>query len=389
MMKAVTGITVLLLASVFGTGCSSTGPARDDQSAADFLHDEAFPRSGDYVIESPGEIYALDAEVRAYLDSRIRSVTDMEKRGQVLLDEVFAQAALNLSYDSGANTMASATFRGRAANCLSLSILAYAMARYTGFEASFHEVAIPEYWERRSNYSVLNRHVNVRFKPPTEYAAFMMIQPEMEVDFQRLGGKRRPPSWPIDQSRVTAMFYNNKAVDALFAGQHDLAYAYLKAALTQDSTLAPALTNIGLLYARNGHMAWAEDSLRQAFAIDGDSTATAENLAALLNITGRPEEAGKIMSTIKARRENNPYYVHMQGKQAYDAGDWQKAIRYFSRAVALKTDVDQFHFDLARAYFMIGDIKRAKDYMQRAERRAVNGELKEKYRGKLSALSNM
>lgn len=388
MRKLSTGITALLLACVLGAGCT-TGPARPHQDAAEFIHDEAFPNSGDYVIESPEDIYALDAQVRAYLDSRIRSVADVDKRGKVLLDEIFEQAALNLDYDRGANTTASNTFHGRAANCLSLSILAYAMARYTGFETGFHEVNIPEYWERRSNYSVLNRHVNVRFRPATENAAFTIIKPEFEVDFQRLIGAQRPPTRPIPQPRVTAMFYNNKAVDALFAGKHDLAYAYLKAALMQDSTLAMALTNIGLLYARHGYMAWAEESLRHALTLDAGSTASTENLAALLQMTGRQEEAGKLIAAIKARRESNPYYVHMQGEQAYDAGDWREAIRLFRMAIALKTDVDRFHFDLAKAYFMAGDFEKAKRYMRRAEHHAGNDELKEKYRDKLNALSSM
>lgn len=386
-MKPISSIAVFMVC-VLAAGCSA-GITRQDYAAAEFLHDEAFPRSDEYVIETPQEIYALDSDVRAHMDTKIRSVADPGKRGEVLLDEIFEQAALNLSYDRGANTTASQTFHGRAANCLSLSILAYSMAKYTGFEPAFHEVAIPEFWERRSNYSVLNRHVNVRFKAINETTAFTLIEPELEIDFQPLGGTRRPPTRPIQQSRVTAMFYNNKAIDALFVGQHDLAYAYLKAALEQDSTLGMALANIGLLYARNGHLSWAEESLRRAIEIDPESTAPGENLIALLRMTGRADEARVIVAEIEARRASNPYYVHMQGEHAYDNGDWQEAIRLYRKAIAMKADVDLFHFDLAKAYFMAGDLDQARIYLQRAESRATSGDLKEKYRGKLRVLSGM
>lgn len=386
--KTASGLQLVTLLILFSAaGCASSPAVSDDPSR--LLHDEAFPRSGDYVIESPEEIFSLDAQIRKHLDRRIRSVSDVNKRGKALLDEIFTQAALNLSYDRGANTTATETFHGQAANCLSLSILAYAIADYAGFEASFHEVDIPEYWERHSSYKVLSRHVNVRFKPAAGNASLMIIQPEVEVDFQRLSGAHRLPTRHIPQSRVIAMFYNNKGIDALLAEQYDLAYAYLKAALMQDATLAMAQANLGLLYGRKGHLAWAEGSLRQAIAIDGNNTASAENLATLLQMTGRQAEAEKLLAMIETRRQGNPYYVHMQGQQAYDTGDWREAIRLFRKAIALKPDMDQFHFDLAKAYSAVGDIEQAKGYLRRAEQHADSDELKEKYHGKLSALSEM
>ena len=46
-------------------------------------------------------------------------------------------------YRNSANTTANTTFNNRAANCLSLSIMTYALAEHVGLNATFYEVEIP------------------------------------------------------------------------------------------------------------------------------------------------------------------------------------------------------------------------------------------------------
>lgn len=379
---------LLILVLLLPVACATN---RNDATPADpgLFHDAAFPGSESVRVETREEVFHLDDEAKRYLDRNINSIRDYHERGRTLLDEIFHHAALNLSYTSNANTTASETFRLRTANCLSLSILAYAMAEYVGFRATFQEVDIPEYWERRSGFSLMNRHINLKITPKADVGTTVFRQVVLEVDFQPIAGLHNPPTRTISQLRTLAMFYNNKGVDALLAGHHETAYAYFKEALTADDTLDMAYTNLGLLYGVNGHRELAETAYRQAHTLNPGNAIAAEYLATLLRLAGRHGEAELIQMRLKRSRESNPYYFYILGAEAYDAGHWREAIHWFNKAVALHPQADEFHFGLARSHAQLGNTERAAAHLRRAERYAVHEDLKQKYRNKLSALSGL
>lgn len=369
------------------SGCAAVMPFAG-VDVAPVLHDEAFPDSSEYRVESEEDVFGLDAAARLYLDENINSIRDFHNRGEALIDEIFHQAALNLSYESNANTTASETFHQRAANCLSLSILTYSMAEYVGFDANFQEVAIPEYWERRDNFSLMARHVNLLLKPKTANST-RLLKRSLEIDFLSPMNNRRYPVRVIPKARALAMFYNNKGVDALLNGRHDVAYAYLKRALLTDSTLDMAMTNLGQLYAAHGHLDRAETAYQLALEINDDNLLSAEGLALLMKKTGREEQANEILARVERKRQDSPYYHYIQGEEAYDDGDWALAIQHFKKAISLKPDADEFYFGLAKSYLRLGDQERAESSLRKAERHAIFTDTRTRYRNKINSLSDL
>ena len=63
---------------------------------------------------------------------------------EALIYGVFDRSKMNLLYRGDANTLASETFNNRAANCLSLSIMMYALATEAGFDVKFQEIMVPD-----------------------------------------------------------------------------------------------------------------------------------------------------------------------------------------------------------------------------------------------------
>ncbi len=59
---------------------------------------------------------------------------------------------------------AAQAYHSKSANCMSLTIMAYAMATHAGMNVAFQEVDIPEYWVRNGKYSLLTGHVNLLVK---------------------------------------------------------------------------------------------------------------------------------------------------------------------------------------------------------------------------------
>lgn len=383
------GSLLLILLVLPVAACSTTR----EISSADLepvFNDAAFPGADEVSIESSDDVFALGTEARAYLDTNIASIRDFHDRGKALLDELFHQAELNLSYRSNANSTADETFHNRSANCLSLSILAYAMAEHVGLDARFQEVDIPAFWERRDNYSLMNRHVNILLRPKETIDTMLVLRRvEFEVDFQPLPGFRHPPTRTITRQRALAMFYNNKAVDALLAKDHDHAYAYLKAALKQDPTLDMALSNLALLYRNEGHDEFARRSYEQALASSPGNGIAAEGLAAILRENGEEDEAAAMLYRVKQARRDNPWFQYIRGEEAYDDHEWLKAIGFYREALALKDNVDTFHFGLARAYLQLGKRDLAEMHLRKAKRFAGYDDLKQKYQSKLIALSSL
>ncbi|HEX7046579.1 MAG TPA: tetratricopeptide repeat protein [Gammaproteobacteria bacterium] len=379
--------TLLLFVLFIASGCASQ-QVRQDLNAANFLHDEAFPESAGYLIESREAVFALNEQLKNHLDRKLGRTRGLQARtSNSIVKEIIQQVSRKLTYDSAANTTASETFQSQTANCLSLSILTYSMAEHLGFHATFRLVDIPEYWEWRDGHALMARHVNLLLEPEATFG--QVFSQTIEVDFFAPGSSRRFASRPITESTVLAMFYNNKGTDALMAGDLALAYAYLRAALVQDPSLDMAVSNLGLLYAKRGHWQWAEKNYREAARRNPDNTVSAEGLAMVLKMTGRDEEAEAILARLERQRQDNPYFHYVQGEEAYSAGNWQQAIRSFHRAIELGPGIDQPYFGLAKTYFRMGDNANAETWLRRAEHHADKDEVKQRYRNKIAALTGL
>lgn len=375
----------LACAFLLASACATQAP-RPAVNPAQFLHDEAFPASAGYPVESSRDVFQLDDSARRYLDLRIGRVRETNARNKALIEEIIQQSARKLSYDSDADTTASETFHNQSANCLSMSIMTYAIAKYLRYDAVFQDVDTPEYWDRRDGHRLVARHVNVLLKPERS-PDLLRFGSVIEVDFFAPGSSREFPTKLIPPSRVLAMFYNNKGVDALFAGNHDVAYAYLRAALLEDPSLGMAIGNLGALYRATNHLPWAEKAYRAAVRMNAGSTVPLEGLARVLQDTGRHAEAERMLAELDSRRMNNPYYRYMQGEEAYDARRWNMAIRHFRKAIALKPRLDAAYFGLAKTFFQLGENGKAEAYLERAARYAARDSERQRYQRKIDALT--
>lgn len=366
------------------SGCAS-GPVRIDSSQAEYLHDELFPEYGRYAVESHLEIFYLDNQTKKFLDERFKRVVSGSVDEKDFSEKI-TEVVKDFAYESLSDTSASQTFRDKTANCLSLSIMTYSVARYLEYEVTFQMVNIPEYWEWHDNASLVARHVNLLLKRKTEPDVFDPFEDTIEIDFFSPGSSRRYGARKLEIPTVMAMYYNNRGAQALLAGNHDRAYAYLRAALIKDPSLNMALSNLALLYAMKGKLEWSEQAYRQALQGNPEDTVSAAGLAAVYRLMGRFESAEALMESIRKKRENNPYYLYVQGEKAYAAGSWEKSIDFFKKSISLRPDIDLFYFGLAKSYFKLGEYELAERYMRRAERSAKYEDAKKRYQRKLILL---
>lgn len=367
-------------------GCA-TAPQTEVVKADQFLHDEAYSGFEQIPVETEQQVFQLDQAVTNYLDNNILILDKPVDRMNQLSDQLFSPNKVNLLYQTDANSVASQTFSSKTANCLSMSILAYSMAKYVGLNVVFQDVTIPEFWNLRDDVNFLNGHVNlfITAKTPVNEGQAYSID-SIEVDFSNsFASSRFQKNW-ISKQTALAMFYNNIGAEALVVKDFNRAYAYFRQSLLTDPDYVSGLSNLGVLYRMSGHNDWAEQTYLAGLELEKDNRNILDNMVVLFEHTGRIEQANDIRSRINKQRQSNPYYHYFLGQQEYQSGHWQKAIQHFRKAKSLNQYDHHFYFGLAKAYFELGEVDETRRNLNLAKRYAVDQQQSNQYLTKLALL---
>lgn len=369
------------------SGCQQAVRGPDSVSA--YLHDELFPGHESVGIETMEQVFAIDDNMKAFVNQQVKVKDTQQEQIKTLARGIFEHSDIALLYQNDANTTAIETFANKAANCLSLTIMTYALADYAGFGVSFQQVNIPELWVRRDGASMLNRHINLKVYERPDNHVYLITRRDYTVDFNQLNGSRWFPERVIDKNRVLSMFYNNKGVDALLVGDQIRAYAYFKKGIITDPTLVDNYTNLGLLYRRNGKNDWAKANYLLSLKLAPDDGTTLENLASMYAETGRLSEANKIKRNLNKKRQENPYYHYLLGEEALDVHDLHMAKRHFREAISLQGRNHEFYFAMAKTLYLLGETESSQHYLKLAKKYSDSRPEELRYQMKLDSYSRL
>jgi tetratricopeptide (TPR) repeat protein len=292
-------------------------------------------------------------------------------------------------YRAEANTVANQTFRNRAANCLSMSIMTYALATELGFRVRFQDIEIPEYWTIRERQSLLNGHINLQILPPSSREHIQFFTRGFEVDFDAQATRQHFPKTLLKLNQVVAMFHNNNGADALLKKDYVTAYAYFRAAFMQSSDLPSVLANLGYLYRLTGHYELAERTYLRAIKQDKNNLTAWRNLSYLYRYMGHDEKANDIVNRVKRKRADNPFFHINLGDKAFEKQQWQIALRHYQHALKLDKSTHEVFFGLGKTYFELGNIKRSYHYLQLAKKKSRTQQEQAAYQGKIDMLATI
>ena len=380
-------VLISLFFVVFFPACQSV--ATSIPAANTLLYDQGFSGFKEVPVESEQQIFYLDDEAKAFVQSTIEPEERKIDQMAALVQAIFARSDLNLLYQGDANTNANNTFHARAANCLSMSIMTYALADEAGFDVAFQEIMIPEYWTRREGFSLINGHINLKLIAPSEPNVFVMNPRSYQVDFDPQPTRRNLPKRIVNKKAVISMFYNNKGADAFLNKDFTTAYAYFREAVLVKPQFHSAWINLGILYRLNGYFSQAEEAYQHALILNPDSLTALENLAHLYNHTNREEQADEILVDVAKKRGNNPFYHVSLGEQKLEQRHWDEALAHFRKALALDRSKHQVYFGLARVYFEIGELQKSQRYLKLAKHKAGNRQDEDRYQNKIAFLSSL
>jgi tetratricopeptide (TPR) repeat protein len=377
----------ILLVTIMLIGCQAVPKISVSHKA--LLYDEGFEGFENVTVESEKEIFELNNEAKAFAQSAIRGVSKPKEQIQALVQHIFSRSDLNLLYRAEANTVANQTFRNRAANCLSMSIMTYALANELGFSVRFQDIEIPEYWTIREGQSLLNGHINLQILPSSSRKRTQFLTQGFEVDFDAQATQEHFPKTLLKLNQVVAMFHNNNGGDALLKKDYVKAYAYFRSAFMQSPDLSSVLTNLGYLYRLIGQYELAEKTYLWAIKKNKENLTAWRNLSYLYRYMGHDEKANNIVSRVTRQRSKNPFFHINRGDKAFDKQQWQIALGHYQRALKLDKRNHEVFFGLGKTYFKLGDVKRSYHYLKLAKKKSRTEQQQAVYQRQIDMLATI
>jgi tetratricopeptide (TPR) repeat protein len=379
--------SIFLIAIIF-LGCQTVSEV--SVSHKTLLYDQGFEGFENVIVESEKEIFELNDEAKAFAKSAIKGIFNPEEQIQTLAQHVFSRSDLNLLYRADANTVANETFQNKAANCLSMSIVTFALAKELGFAVRFQDIEIPEYWTIREGQSLLNRHINLQIIPRQKNRVhFLFFTRGFEVDFDAQASRQHFPKTLLKLNQVVAMFHNNNGADALIKKDYVKAYAYFRAAILQSPELSSALANLGYLYRLTDHYELAKSAYLQAIEMDKDNLTAWRNLSHLYQYMGQDQKAIDIVNRVASKRSGNPFFHVNLGDKAFEKQHWKIALMHYQQALKLDRSYHEVYFGLGKTYFKLGNIQRSHHYLKLAKKKSRTEQEQATYQGKINMLASI
>lgn len=378
----------VVTACVALAGCAGTLPTRPGAHGpadAELLSGEALFGEPVSATELPDEdLRGLDDEMREFVATAIAGTMTAEGRLLGLLRAMLGSGLFSLDYDGELTLTARQTFHAQTGNCLAFTNLFVALAREARLEVTYQHVEVPAFWSGDGDLAILNEHVNVLVRDTTGGTIFPRLQ---VVDFNLPGFRGDYPQWPISDSRVDALFYNNLATTAMRAEDTRTAFVYLRKALEAEAGAALIWSNLGVLYMRNDRPDHAEAAFHRALQADPKHKSAMSNLARLYDQQGLVSLAADYRERIRRHQERNPYYHLGLAEKAYEEGRPDAALAAVDRAIRLRKDEHRFHYMRALILARTGRIDASRASLERAREYSSVAQVQEVYERKLRSLN--
>jgi len=349
--------------------CATLAPP---PSPAPLLHDALFahpPRPA-----GADEVFTLDAPMRAHLQAVVARTSRVADLPAALAESLDALGDLRLDYDASITRNAREAYAERAGNCLSLVVMAAALAHELGLEVGFQSAATGDVFSREADLTLRSGHVNLVLgnrRPPTRVPSALVgvtinLDERLVVDFLPPEALRGIKLETIDQRRVLAMYMNNRAVETLVAQRPAEAYAWAREALRHDSGFWPAYNTLGVVYQRGGHLAAAAAVFEHTLVFDPRNVASIGNLEQVRRAQGHEAQANALAERRLALEPHPPFHFLRLGQAAMAEGQFAKARSLFNRELANRGPSHELHYWLAQAQLALGDTVLAQQSLRRA-----------------------
>jgi tetratricopeptide (TPR) repeat protein len=316
----------------------------------------AVPPAAD--VPSPEQIMAVPQELRARLQQQVINVSSPGRsRLERLVDFMFQDSGLGMKYAADATSTVEQAYRTHQGNCLTFTLLTLALARESGLLVYGQEIDEVPAWREENNTVYHTNHVN---------AGISIGQMRFSVDVARDAVIASRPPRRIPDRQLLALYYNNRAAELMASASPAAAAPYMAMSLQVDPRYANSWSNAGVLQLHMGDSYAAERDYLKALTLDRVNTDALFNLVTLYQGRGDDAKSAIFKQRLEKARLKEPYYQFVLGLGDEQQGDYARAMKHYRQAIRVYDGEPRFYFGLARAYQQLGDTRRARHALDRA-----------------------
>jgi tetratricopeptide (TPR) repeat protein len=305
--------------------------------------------------------FATTPQMREWVRREIPSNGDPVERLNLLLRTLSSSSGLQLEYESDTTITAAEAFAVHKANCLSYTNLFVGLARDLGIAAYFLEVDDIERFTREGDFVVVSGHVTAAFGAPQERQILDFTQGQQAERYRDVR--------QISDLRAVALYYSNRGAGELRARRYDAAVSWLSTSVALDPDLSGAWINLGVARRRTADYPGAETAYRRALVADPTALSAYQNLAALLHLRGRHDEANDLLKIQVTAKSRNPFLYLELGDVSLRQGRLPEAENYYRHALRVDRDAAEVHAALGLLAWQQGHRREASRWLRRAEQR--------------------
>lgn len=334
-------------------GCSSQSPRSMSDQVAHLLAERGIP--ADRVVLP----FALSPEMKEWLLARVPRAGDPLVRLDRLLRSLLSSDGVELVYDRAFTGTAPEVFAEKRANCLAFTHLFVGMAREVGLPVYFLKVKDLASFSKQGDLIIASSHVTSGFGPPNDRRI---------LDFSDQPVSEYRQIVQISDLTAVAMFHSNRGAEMLRDGKLPEAVKWLETATALDPEMAGGWINYGVALRRSGQLRAAETAYRRALEADPTEVAAYQNLAALLDLLGRRDEAVALLGLVESLGTRNPFSYLSLGDLALNQGRRAEAERLYRRAARLAPAEAEIQAALGEWALAAGETAQARRLLKKASK---------------------
>jgi len=285
---------------------------------------------------------------------------------------------------------ASESLSNNQGNCLSLAILTKTLADLVGVEVAYELVETTPIYQKEGDIILSSQHVRTLLSDPKSTLGtnqFSLFRGRIIIDYFPSGGTRVLRS--VDEQEFFAMYYRNKAAEALIRNKDSAAFWNLKNALKQNPNDEHAINMLALLHERTGYPGYAENIYRYGLFYAKEKLDLLNNYHVLLKNQNRLKEAKLISEKLAAFDDPNPFKWISLGNKAYNSKDYRRAIAYYRKAGRLAPYLHESYAGVAHSQYQLGYLGSARSSFKKAIKNTHNQKTLLIYQAKFNMLTQL
>jgi Flp pilus assembly protein TadD len=297
-----------------------------------------------------GDPFEAPPEMQSYVRKVTMRHNSASAKAEGLLRTIFLpveDGGLGMVYDNSYTRSVTEVWQERKANCLSLTAFFVASCKSIGIDVHFAESPSVSQWRRVGPIIRHELHMVavIRQMPSQDLVADFL--PEMKKGFYLLSA--------LSESRAKALYYSNRAVELLEAGDLPSAKQVVNLALDQDRTCGAAWNIFGVVCQAQGDNALAERAFLSALKVNPMDGAALGNLETHYRAVGDTSKSLECRRLSLAVRAHDPYFQAFLAQEAMNEGDLKKAMKYLELAIHMQEREPDFYLLLSQVHQLMGN----------------------------------